>query len=66
MKENTYFRERLKYVKTQQFIEDEAKEKLGLLRPGEFFVIAPTSTPLNQYPVIEGYPNWKKWLELFF
>jgi cell division protein FtsB len=66
-KKNTYLKERLKYVKTDKFIEEEAQEKLGMLREGEFFVIAPTAQPLNLQRIdLDNTPNWKKWLELFF
>ena len=66
-KKNQFLKERLFYVKTNQFVEEEAREKLSMSRPGEYIVIAPTSTPLNQEKIeIDTRPNWKKWLELFF
>lgn len=66
-KKNKFLKERLFYVKTDQFVEEQAKEKLGMLRSGEFFVIAPTSTPMGREKiVIDDKPNWKKWWELFF
>src|SRR3989344_7715810 len=46
-KKNQYLNERLYYVKTDNFVEEEAQEKLGLLRPGEYFVIAPTPSLLD-------------------
>ena len=66
-KENKYLQERLKYVKTDKFVEEEAQDKLGMLKEGEFFVIAPTAAPLYSPELnIDTKPNWKKWLELFF
>lgn len=66
-KKNQFLKEHLFYVKTNQFVEKEAREKLGMSRPGEFIVIAPTSTPLNHEKIeIDNKPNWRKWLELFF
>lgn len=66
-KKNKFLQERLFYVKTNQFVEEEAREKLGMLRPGEYIVIAPTSTPLNREKIeIDTKSNWEKWLELFF
>jgi cell division protein FtsB len=63
---NKFLNEKLFYVKTDQFIEGEAKEKLGMLKPGEFFVIAPTPAPLNSTDTeIDASPNWIKWLNLF-
>lgn len=66
-KENIYLKQRLAYVKTNQFVADQAEGKLGLLRDGEYFVIAPTPQPLNSSTVLVlNKPNWQKWLDLFF
>ena len=66
-KKNQYLKERLFYVRTNQFVEEEAREKLGMGKPGEFIVIAPTTAPLNSKKVVfDDRPNWKKWWELFF
>lgn len=66
-KKNSYLKEKLAYVKTNQFVADQAQGKLGLLRDGEYFVIAPTPQPLNTASVIiDNTPNWQKWLHLFF
>lgn len=66
-KKNQFLKEKLLYVKTDQFVDKEAREKLGLTKKGEYFVIAPSSTPLNQERiVIDNRPNWRKWWELFF
>ncbi len=64
---NQYLKEKLFHVKTNKFVEEEARDKLGMLKNGEFFVIAPTSTPLDQRRiVVDDRPNWEKWWELFF
>ena len=66
-KKNQFLKEHLFYVKTDQFVEEEAREKLLMSRPGEYIVLAPTSTPLNQEKIeINTNPNWRKWWELFF
>lgn len=66
-RENKLLKERLFYVKTNQFVEDEARQKLGMLRSGEYIVIAPTSAPLNKERIyFDSTPNWEKWLDLFF
>ena len=66
-KKNQFLKERLFYVKTNQFVEEEAREKLGMSRPGEYIVIAPTSAPLNREQIeVNTKPNWQKWWELFF
>ncbi|HVZ11407.1 MAG TPA: septum formation initiator family protein [Patescibacteria group bacterium] len=65
-KKNAYLKEKLYYVKSNQFVEEEAQNKLGMLRDGEYFVIAPTPAPQdNSDNQIDLEPNWKKWLQLF-
>ena len=66
-RQNQYLSEKLNYVKSDQFIGEEATDKLGLLKGGEYFVIAPTASPAIDTTMLESdKPNWKKWLELFF
>lgn len=66
-KKNQFLKERLYYVKTDKFVEDQAQNKLGMLKENEYFVIAPTASPPNSAsPVINTEPNWQKWLQLFF
>ena len=66
-KKNQYLSERLYYVKTDKFVKNQAQNKLGMLKEGEFFVIAPTAAPLNApIQIVNSEPNWKKWWELFF
>lgn len=66
-KKNQFLKERLYYVKGDKFVADQAQNKLGMLKENEYFVIAPTATPLNsEVQTINTEPNWKKWLQLFF
>ena len=50
----------------EKFIEKEAREKLGLGKPGEVVVILPKveQRPSNA-PATEGKANWRKWWELY-
>lgn len=65
-KRNRFLKERLFYVNTPEFVEEEAREKLGLVKPGEHTVIVPSPPlPKNDFSLADK-PNWKKWLELFF
>ncbi len=69
---NEELKKQLEYVKTPEFIEKEAREKLNLARPGEVVVILPENVSeivdigKEQKPSKEEKPNWKKWLNLFF
>jgi len=58
------------YYQTPEFIEEEARNKLNMAKPGETIVILPPNLEelLNRpktktEPLI---PNWKKWWNLFF
>ncbi len=62
-----FLEQKLYYVSTQQFIESEAREKLGMVKPGEHIVLAPPPTQKNIKSISEDYsPNWLKWWKLFF
>lgn len=67
-KQQAYLKERLSYVKTDKFIEEEVREKLGLVKEGEYIVIAPA--PFEKSKQVsknaDEIPNWKKWWKLFF
>jgi len=72
-KENEELIEKLKKVKSVQFIEGQARDKLGLAKKGEIVVVLPDTDTLKslapklpQDKVNLPDPNWKKWLKLFF
>jgi len=54
-------------VDSPDFVEEEARNRLGMSRPGETIVVLPEEL---QQPLPGVYredkPNWKRWLELFF
>jgi len=62
---NRDLKKKLEFSQSQQFIERQAREKLGLAKPGETVVIM-SQSPATQSGVIEVLPNWKRWLNLFF
>lgn len=64
-KENQELKKKLEFAQSPEFVEKQARDKLGLTKPGETVVILP---PLEatQTAVVENLPNWKKWLQLFF
>jgi cell division protein FtsB len=68
-KENQELLEKKKYYESEEFIEQEARNRLNLGKPGETVVILPpnvgqTETNLPEKP--PELPNWQKWLKLFF
>jgi len=69
---NEELKKQLEYVKSQEFLEREAREKLGLVREGEVVVILPENfkeTIGNDHPQTEKgkeVPNWGKWWKVFF
>ena len=69
---NEELKRQLGYVKSAEFLEKEAREKLGLAREGEVVVILPEnleeliSGNQSQISANPEEPNWKKWWNLFF
>ncbi|HET9947188.1 MAG TPA: septum formation initiator family protein [Patescibacteria group bacterium] len=57
----------LKEVSTQQFVEEQARDKLFLLKQGENTVLisapTPTGTPVS---IKTTQPNWQQWVAVFF
>lgn len=71
--ENERLKKQKERVESQEFLEREAREKLGLAREEETVVILPDEEFLRSLaPEIEEdglpaeLPNWKLWLRLFF
>lgn len=64
---NQKLKAQYEYVQTQAFLEEEAHNKLFLVKPGEQEVLISQSL-LNQTEAkkLQDLPNWKKWIELFF
>ncbi len=66
--QNRVLKSKLSLVDSPQFVEEEARNKLFLVKPGEEILItkdlpnASSSAQSNG----NGKPNWQKWWELFF
>ena len=67
--ENEVLKKQLAESQSPDFIERQAREKLGLSKPGESVILMPPATEaakmledLGQKPV----PNWEQWWRLFF
>jgi cell division protein FtsB len=65
--ENQSLRKELERVESPRFIEQAAREKLGLGKEGEVAVIMPPETGLEKTPknLEKPVPNWEKWWRLF-
>ena len=67
--ENRDLRSKLSKAQSSQFVEEEARNKLLLVKPGEEQVIIPQdliSSQSSQRKNIDMRPNWRKWWDLFF
>lgn len=67
-KENQKLGERLKEVNTPEFVEREARDKLGYGKEGETLIILPRQNDANPKPQISNpndEANWKKWWKLY-
>lgn len=68
--ENQQLKKKLSESKKTQFIEEEARNKLFLAKPGENTLVIPSqymhaslaATPKPQ----DKRPNWQKWWQTFF
>jgi len=62
--------EKYQYYQTPEFIEEEARNKLNMAKPGETIVILPNNLNelLNHRQKFQenSLPNWRKWWKLFF
>ncbi len=55
-------------VESQEFIEQEARNKLNLGREGEVVLILPSVSPLTSPTPIppDTSSNWQRWMRMFF
>ncbi|MBP6882660.1 MAG: septum formation initiator family protein [Candidatus Levybacteria bacterium] len=65
--EQEKLKDELARVKRVDFIEEEARNKLFMGRPGEQVVILDKNASLKKTEKIEPIqPHWRQWLELIF
>lgn len=67
-KENQTLKQKLTVVRKPQFVEEEARNKLFLAKPGEGILVLPTThaSPSAAPTPQDIRPNWKKWWDKFF
>lgn len=61
--------DQLSQVKRQDFIEEEARNKLFLVQPGETIVVLPSPTETEEKQDEDQkkqLPVWRQWIEVFF
>ncbi len=65
--QNKTLKGKLTYAASPEFVEEEARNKLFLVKEGEKEILLPPISSQNQdkKPVSEK-ANWQKWLDLFF
>ncbi len=70
--ENKKLSEQLQITESEDFIEKQLRDKLGLAKEGEIILVLPEPEIVKKLaPVLPKdeeaklKPNWKKWLELF-
>ncbi len=68
--QNKELKKKLEEIKSPQFIEQQARDKLGLSKKGETIVIIPEQKLKEVLGVSQSaqirFPNWQGWLKLFF
>ncbi len=68
-RESQQFKKQLEEAQTPAFIEKAARDKLGLVKPGEIVVLLGTSQATSSVSLREPREesaNWKQWWKLFF
>jgi cell division protein FtsB len=70
--ENSRLKRELENVQSDEYVEKQARNILGLVKPGEIIVLLTTPVPtqkVDSYPkntnIDSNLPNWKKWWKLF-
>jgi len=61
-----FLTQQLHIVKTDEFIETEAREKLGMTKDGEHIVLQPKAPKKEKIVIVDNSPNWEKWRKAFF
>jgi cell division protein FtsB len=65
-KHHEFLKEQLMYVQGRRFIEEEARNKLGLVQSGEVIVIAPIEKKQAVLATVHTKDAvWKQWVRLF-
>lgn len=70
--ENQKLTEQLQISQSEEFVEKQMRNKLGLAKEGEIIIVLPEpeivrklAPTLPQDEEVKLKPNWQKWLDLF-
>ena len=70
--ENLKLTEQLQITESEEFVEKQMRDKLGLAKEGEIIIVLPEAEIVKKLaPIlpkgdeVKLKPNWQKWLELF-
>ena len=64
--QNQKLKSELSYSQTPEFIEQQARDKLFMVKKGEQKVLLSKDSEETVHKKKEGLPNWKQWWNLFF
>lgn len=63
---NEFLTQQLYYVNNDQYVEQQAREKLGYTKKGEYIVLVPSPSPTQQQQKNHAVQTpWKQWWNLF-
>lgn len=65
-KTNLELKKQLEDTLSQENIEKQAKERLGLGKPGEVILVLQDTNPNPQIPNPKKEANWRLWWDLYF
>lgn len=66
-RERAHLSQKLYFAKTDQFVEEQARSKLGLSKEGERVIIDKKISREKRVEVVmDTSSNWQKWWRLFF
>ena len=70
---NEELSQRVETFKSEEFVESQLRDKLGLAKEGETIIVLPDEETIKKFAPndekeeeILPDPNWKKWFKLFF
>lgn len=70
--ENRRLEEQLNIVRSEEYLEKQLRDKLGLVKEGEVVLVLPEpdivrklSPQIPEEEELKPKPNWQKWLEMF-